>query len=264
MPRRTSPPEPKPANLSPQQMRVAIPKLERRITELREIDVTTIQERGDPRLAALEQKIDDTLVEIFGNDSLDYMRFRVHTLDTASINYLYETPILEIREGFQRGIEHAVSNLRTIIELLREKLDDFGETPEGRAVRAFGELNIHPVIEQASGELFRNGHYANAVEDACKALDGLVKTKSGRTDLSGTKLMQAVFSSNNPVLRFNDLKTKTDLDEQQGMMFLYSGAMLALRNPRAHELIQDDPEKALEYIGFLSLLAKSLETAVKK
>ena len=73
--------------------------------------------------------------------------------------------------------------------------------------------------------------------------------------------MQTVFSTKTPVLRFNDLKTKTDLDEQQGMMFLYSGAMLALRNPRAHELIQDDPERALEYIGFLSLLAKSLETA---
>jgi hypothetical protein len=45
------------------------------------------------------------------------------------------------------------------------------------------------------------------------------------------------------------------------MMFLYAGAMLALRNPRAHELIQDDPKQALEYIGFLSLLAKLLDRA---
>ncbi len=43
------------------------------------------------------------------------------------------------------------------------------------------------------------------------------------------------------------------------MMFLYAGAMLTMRNPRAHELIEDDPEKALEYIAFISLLAKSLD-----
>lgn len=263
MPRRATSPEPKPANLSTQQMRVAIPKLERRIAELREVDVSSIQERSDPRFAALEQKIDDTLVEIFGNDTLDYMRFRVETLDTAEVNYMYGTPLPEIREGYKRGIEQAMSNLQTIVDLFREKLDDLGETPDGRAVRAFGELDIHPEIERAAGKLFRDGHYANAVEDACKALYALVKTKSGRTDLSGTKLMQTVFSPKAPVLRFNDLETQTDLDEQQGMMFLYSGAMLALRNPRAHELIQDDPERALEYIGFLSLLAKSLETTVK-
>ena len=263
MPRRSTSPEPKPANLTTQQMRVAIPKLERRISELSAIDVSTIQERGDPRFAALEQKIDDTLVEIFGNDTLDYIRFRVDTLDTASVNYMYGTPLPEIREGYQRGIEQAISNLQTIIELFQEKLNDSGETPEGRAFRAFGELDIHPEIERAAGMLFRDGHYANAIEDACKVLDALVKTKSGRTDLSGTKLMQTVFSPHAPVLRFNDLKNQTDLDEQQGMMFLYSGAMLALRNPRAHELIQDDPEKALEYIGFLSLLAKSLDKAVK-
>jgi hypothetical protein len=47
------------------------------------------------------------------------------------------------------------------------------------------------------------------------------------------------------------------------MMFLFAGAMLALRNPRAHELMKDDPEQALEYIAFLSMLAKSLDRATK-
>jgi uncharacterized protein (TIGR02391 family) len=263
MPRRSTRPEPGPANLSPQQMRTAIPKLERRIEELRGVDVSNVQERGDPLFDALEQKIDDALVEIFGNDTIEYERFRVRTLDTGPLNFMHEAPLSQVRQGYQRGIELAASNLQTIVDLFREKLDDLGETPGGRAVRAFGELDIHPEIESAIGELFRNGHYANAVEDACKVLDQLVKKKSSRSDLSGTKLMQAVFSPNKPVLRFNDLKNQTDLDQQQGMMFLYSGAMLALRNPRAHELIQDDPEKALEYIGFLSLLAKSLDTTAK-
>ncbi len=261
MARRSIPEQPKPANLSPQQMNAAIPKLERRIAELKAVDVSTIRDRGEPRFNALEQKIDDTLVEIFGNDTIEYQRFRVGSLDTASINIMDETPLREVIEGYRRGIDQALSSLQTVIDLFREKLQDLGETPEGRAVRAFGDLDIHPEIERAVGRLFRDGHYANAVEDACKVLDGLVKIRSGRFDLSGTDLMQTVFSPKAPVLRFNDLQTETGRSEQQGMMFLYSGAMLALRNPRAHELIQDDPEQALEYIGFLSLLAKLLNRA---
>lgn len=253
--------EPRQANLSTQQMKMAIPKLQRRIDELRSIDVSTILRRGEPCFVALEQKIDDALVETFGNDTLEYRRFRIRRLDMAPVSFRHETPLPEVREGYQRGIEQAVSNLQTIIDLFREKLHDVGESPEGRVVRAFGELDIHPEMERAVGKLFRDGHYANAVEDACKVLDALVKMRSGRSDLSGTQLMQMVFSPNAPILCFNDLQTETDRNEQTGMMFLYSGAMLALRNPRAHELIQDDPEKALEYIGFLSLLAKSLDRA---
>jgi hypothetical protein len=37
--------------------------------------------------------------------------------------------------------------------------------------------------------------------------------------------------------------------------------MLALRNPRAHKLMQDSPEAALEAIGLVSLLAKRVGEA---
>jgi uncharacterized protein (TIGR02391 family) len=174
---------------------------------------------------------------------------------------VYETPLHEVREGYKQAIDLAISNLTTIVELFEEKIGDLGETSIGRALRAFGELEIQPEIERAVGKLFRDGHYANAVEDACKVLDSLVKIRSGKYDLSGTELMQTVFSPKKPVLKFNELQTETDQSEQHGMMFLYAGAMLALRNPKAHEIIEDDPEKALEYIAFLSLLAKSLDKA---
>jgi len=61
----------------------------------------------------------------------------------------------------------------------------------------------------ASSELYRNGHYANAIEDAVKALNGLVRLRSGQ-DGDGTSLMQAVFSPKNPILRFNELVDETD------------------------------------------------------
>ncbi len=48
------------------------------------------------------------------------------------------------------------------------------------------------------------------------------------------------------------------------MMHLYEGAMLALRNPRAHKLVEDDPERAMEFIAFISLLAKLLDGTQKR
>src|SRR6266568_1644179 len=112
MAKRSIPDRPRPANLSTQEMKSAIPKLERRIAELRAVDVSTIQERGEPRMEALEQKIDDTLIEIFGNDTVEYRRFQV-ALDTASINFFEGTPLGEVREGYRRGIDQAISNLST-------------------------------------------------------------------------------------------------------------------------------------------------------
>ena len=88
-----------------------------------------------------------------------------------------------------------------------------------------------------------------------------VKEKSRRHDLDGSGLMSTVFSKNKPVLAFNDLKDQRDADEQEGMMHLFMGAVLALRNPRAHALPDDSPEAAVEYIVFLSLLARRVDQA---
>lgn len=176
---------------------------------------------------------------------------------------MYETPLHEIWEGYRQGVDRAVSNLETIIDLFEEKLGAAPESPANRARRAFGDLDLHPEIARASAKLFEDGHYSNAVGEACKVLNLLVQMRSGETEQNGTPLMQYVFSANNPILRFNNLVSQSDKDEQQGMMFLYSGAMLALRNPRAHEVIKDDPEQTVEYIGFLSLLAKALDRTTK-
>jgi hypothetical protein len=176
MAKRTPPLTPQPANLSAEQMRAAIPKLARRIEELKAVDVNTIQHRSEPRFSALEQKIDDTLVDVFGADTLEYKRYQHINLDTASINYLHETSLHEVHEGYERGMERAVSVLQTIVDLFEEKLQNSGESPRGRAVRAFADLDLHPEIDRATSMLFRDGHYANAVEDACKVLDALVKS----------------------------------------------------------------------------------------
>ena len=149
--------------------------------------------------------------------------------------------------------------LRPIIELLDEKLEEGEELPISKARRAFGDLDLHSEIADACSKLFVDGHYAEAVKNSCKVLENLVKKRSNRIDLSGTRLMQLVFSEKSPILKFNKQQDESEKSEQLGMMYLFSGAMLAIRNPRAHGLVQDDPENAVAYISFISMLAKSLD-----
>lgn len=131
----------------------------------------------------------------------------------------------------------------------------------------FAMLPLHPEIRRVSEETFNNGHYREAILNAGIALVELVKQRAKNPrdkhgkELDGTPLMQAVFGSKPPILRVNDLKSPTDQDEQQGMMFLFSGASMGLRNPRAHGLDPDTAEYAVEAISAISLLAKEADAA---
>lgn len=242
-------------------MKGALPRIRKRIEDLRAFDADSVQERTDPRVEALSKKIDQTLLEIFGPNSIEYSRYRVWDLDQAAQGIGWHVPIEEVRQGIRQGIEQTVANLETICDLFTEKIELGGQTPESAAKGILASLDLHPEIKRAVDRLFADGHFANAVEDACKALDLLVKLRSGVSNLSGTELMQRVFSPKNPILRFNGLETESERSEQQGMMHLYSGAMLALRNPRAHELIEDHPARALEAIQLISFLSHSLDRA---
>jgi uncharacterized protein (TIGR02391 family) len=257
--RKSSAQSPQPANLTADQIRSAIPKLERRIKDLEGFDPQSLTQRNDPRLESLETKLTDTIAEIFGHGTIEYHRFAPNSLDQAGFNFSYPIPLPRVIESVQDSKQRELSNLHTIIELFQEKLADGGETSTSRAIRTFADLDIHPEIARACTKLFNNGHYAEAVEAACKVLDMLVKLRSMRSDLSGTELMQVSFSPKAPILKYNDQTNDSEKSEQQGMMFLFSGAMLAFRNPRAHGLVLDHPENAVDYISFLSMLAKSLD-----
>src|SRR5207302_3242734 len=120
---------------------------------------------------------------------------------------------------------------RGFIARLQEKKEELG-AGEARAPRTYFErLNLHPRIADVATDLFMDSYHWEAVFAAAKALVNYVKERSGRHDLDGAALMRAVFSRNNPTLAFNELLEQTDLDEQEGMMHLFEGAVLGIRNP---------------------------------
>jgi uncharacterized protein (TIGR02391 family) len=266
--RSASPTPPRSANLSPAQIRIAIPLLEARIRDLEALPVETINLGTDPRLLALRSAIDSTLARIYGTDTHEYDRLR----EAKDLDDTFYSPVLaaystgpsvhEIQQGVERGRLRAVALLSQEVALMREQLGDDGGSPTDRAFRAYSNLDLHSEIARAASALYQDGHYANAIEDAVKALNGLVRMRSGEA-LDGAALMQKVFSPNAPILRFNPIADQSDKDEQIGFMMMFSGAVAGLRNPRAHRLMKDDPERALEFIAFVSLLAKLLDGAMK-
>lgn len=160
----------------------------------------------------------------------------------------------------RRKVGSGVAKLKTLLEILEEQVDPVVSGGPSKAIRAYNGLDVHPEISRASSSLYLDGHYANAVEAAVKALNGLVRLRSG-LEYDGTTLMERAFNPSNPVLKFNGLQDQSDKDEQKGFMQMFSGAVSGLRNPRAHGFIHDDPERALEFIAFVSLLAKLLDEA---
>lgn len=115
--------------------------------------------------------------------------------------------------------------------------------------------------------LFFDGHFPQAVEEAYKLLNNVVKNKSGLR-IDGSSLMKTVFSPNNPVLKLSTLKTQSQKDQQLGYMEIMSGCMTGIRNPRAHEhSYADVPLVALELIvwaNHLMRLTKQTKKTRKK
>jgi uncharacterized protein (TIGR02391 family) len=125
----------------------------------------------------------------------------------------------------------------------------------------FDERNIHPKIDSASKRLYDDGHYSQSTFEAYKLLDKEVQGIS-QIKQSGVKLMMLAFNEQSPVVRFSEVKTTSEKDEQEGYKFIFAGVMFAIRNPRGHEHgIQESPSECLDHLSLASMLLRRLEGA---
>jgi len=126
-------------------------------------------------------------------------------------------------------------------------------------VQLYDALQLHPRIIKVTKKRFDSGHYSDAIFAAFKDVNSYVKDKIGTT-LDGKNLMIQAFNEKDPKIRINELLTDSDRDEQEGFRYLYQGAIVGIRNPKAHEeVVQKDPYKTLEYLSFASLLMRRAE-----
>jgi predicted nucleotide-binding protein len=120
--------EPHGANLSLEQKRAAIPKLQKRLLEVHEFDTQNLTGHADPLIAKLKQAIDRTLADIFGHESIEYKRTYANArrLYPLGVVALYTEPTLqEIRAKYAEGKATVIAVLEGIIEGFIEDTEDF-------------------------------------------------------------------------------------------------------------------------------------------
>lgn len=130
--------------------------------------------------------------------------------------------------------------------------------PTGGA-HPFDERDIHQSVQSTSRKLFDDGHYASATFEAYKFIDKKVSALA-KVSESGVKLMMKAFSEQSPLIRLTDISTTSERDEQEGYKFIFSGSVMAIRNPRGHEYgVTDSPTDCLDHLSLASLLLRRLE-----
>jgi uncharacterized protein (TIGR02391 family) len=241
---------------------LAIEKLQRRIKQIEAINIVAAELDNTGALEAARSNLRNTILEIYGPRSPEY-REHEHISFWAG-PMMSDMSDHERVEGRISGRRKNLGIIHGLIAVLKEKQEDLESGDRPAPSSYFEKLNLHPRIADVSRDLFLDGHHFEAVFAGAKALVNFVKERSGCHALDGAPLVRTVFSKNNPVLAFNDLADQTNLDQQEGLMHLFEGAVLGIRNPGGHAFPEGTEQRAIEYISLLSLLAYLVQEAKKR
>ena len=159
----------------------------------------------------------------------------------------------------QQSHEARTARRKALLAGFIEQLTDLAPPS---AVTAADQYKFHSEIERVSGELYRAGHYKQAALEAYIRVIEQVKIVSKIPD-DGDSLMNKAFACDKqtPVVRFNNLQTDAEIDEQRGFLFLFKG-IVGLRNAKAHSnALFNDPLRGHDYLALASVLMRVLEIA---
>jgi predicted nucleotide-binding protein len=182
MARSSVPPAPKPAELTPAIMKSGIPKLVRRIEELRDFDVLSIEKRGDPAAEMITKRINGTLRDILGHDTIEYEEYQTYSLDTLPLRIGgWPASIETVREGYQEGIDRALAKLQALKLLFEEHLSDL-QTPNEEHNEELPAQSTQKVFVVHGHDVTAKLHVARFLEKL--ALNPIIlheQTNQGRT-----------------------------------------------------------------------------------
>ena len=126
---------------------------------------------------------------------------------------------------------------------------------------------IHPKIQEVSKGQYLARFYADAAENAFKEINAQTKriyaNACPNTPIpDGATAMTKVYSSNNPIVEFCDRHTESGQNTQLGFMKMAEGAMIALRNPVAHENLNMSKDDAMRQLMFASMIMYKIDEGV--
>jgi uncharacterized protein (TIGR02391 family) len=127
--------------------------------------------------------------------------------------------------------------------------------------RRLYDLHIHYLVMKCCKEELLEENYFHAVHEAAKSLTDRISEETG-LDLDGTRLIERVFSLENPAVVMNTLQTESEKNQHRGLKEMLLGVNYAIRNVTAHELkikwiINED--EAINMLTIISVLHRQLD-----
>lgn len=121
-------------------------------------------------------------------------------------------------------------------------------------------INFDTELYQRINPEYEAGNYSSAIKTAILFLTEEIRERTD-LDIDGDTLVTKALSVNNPLIKINKLETETDKSEQIGYMLMLQGLYKAIRNPRNHNLSEDNRETCDDLLiminYFLKLIKKS-------
>ncbi len=125
------------------------------------------------------------------------------------------------------------------------------------------DLHIHPDLSESCTERLHNQDYPGVIQGAAVVLEDALRSSHPPEAPLGSKLATEVFKPGDPVFKWG-----YESAEQKGIMYLYTGAFLALRNPISHRhpdrnrnrfLDDIDKRDAIDILCFFNFLRRKLD-----
>lgn len=215
-------------------------------------------------------KYETTLNDIHRNASVVFGFERrehpVNGITSSRSQLLYDWVMTLSQEGIPEDEKQSL--LRNFISMFDLPWNPFSELLDDKSVglgksESFWDM-IHPMIIETSESRFNDGYYSDSVERALKRIVKRVQKelllKTGK-ERDGVDLMHNAFSTDNPIIVLGDLSTTTGRNIQEGFRFIFAGSIAAIRNPGAHENLDEKKERAIHYLYLASLLMHQLDGA---
>lgn len=133
--------------------------------------------------------------------------------------------------------------------------------PPKELVHRLEEHDLHDAVRTEPLQLFRDGHFNEAVRRAAERFEDALRDRSGLDD-HGRTLMANAFRPDGGVLRLVNVEAENQRDFQEGFQFLAMGMIQAIRNVFSHgDEERRPPEECYEMLLFLNWLFRHLGLA---
>ncbi len=193
-------------------------------------------------------------------DNTRILNFLFHVINPARFDnqeeyddLLYRINTALAHEGFNISFRNGERKVFKI-EIAKDINDAKSKANELRAL--LESRHVHSYVIGFCRSEFLQDNYFHAVLEATKSVFDRIRSLSQLTT-DGNLLIDTAFSTKNPILKINDLKTESEISEQNGFMNLMKGITSMFRNPTAHEakikwaITKDEATDLLSLVSFI-------------